>query len=171
LPKFGLKIGLVDVVISLLAREGLDTIDRFSLERISCDTADSYGDGIEEPLVRLETYAEPGAPYLDVAPPLRAIPYRRHRPHYDYDGGTVTIVRSLHPSADAPATLASKSRIFPLPKWGIEAEQANRCSRREGRKNDAGPCEPENCVTTPRKGLSSSCTNDSCQPRHRHESA
>ncbi|CAM3150336.1 hypothetical protein SPAN111604_06820 [Sphingomonas antarctica] len=95
------------VDVSAAARGDIDDIIGFSVERFGRDITDRYIAGLDELLGRLELYAELGSPYVDVAPPLRAISYRSHKLYYDYDGAIVTIVRVLHQSADASVALTN----------------------------------------------------------------
>lgn len=96
---------MAKVVIRAEAVADIAGIHTTGQEEFGRSAANSYLDGLEQALVRLETYPLIGPLYPGLRPPIRYLSYRRHHIFYDTDGTTVWIVRVLHHAQDAASLL------------------------------------------------------------------
>lgn len=82
------------------ASADLADIYAFSLERFGADSANAYHDGLQAAVQQLADYPLSGRIHPGLRPSVRSLNFRKHHIFYDYDGGTVWVVRILHQAVD-----------------------------------------------------------------------
>ena len=98
---------MAELRLRAAAAADLAAILDFSVESFGAQIAEAYLKSFEDAFDLLRRHPHAGALRvdLDIAPPLRCLPHRRHRIFYDTDGRSVVVVRILHYARDVDALL------------------------------------------------------------------
>ncbi|MGJ3626295.1 type II toxin-antitoxin system RelE/ParE family toxin [Sphingomonas sp. MMS24-JH45] len=93
--------------LSMAAQQDIREIRVFSKERFGIAATRDYIAGIRARFAFLRARPLAGSAQEDLAPALRALPYRSHRIYYRVRDDEVLVVRILHQSQDAQRHIPS----------------------------------------------------------------
>lgn len=96
---------MAEVIIRAEARADMLDIYSHGLSQFGRASAAQYMAGIDQALARLADHPLIGPVYPGLRQPVRYLGYRSHHIYYEYDGGTVWVIRILHHAMDAARRL------------------------------------------------------------------
>ena len=98
---------MAELRLRAAAASDLADILAYSVEAFGEHVGEAYFKSFQGAFELLRRHPEAGALRhdLDIVPPLRCLPHRRHRIFYDIEGEFVTVVRVLHHAMDAQTWL------------------------------------------------------------------